>query len=52
MQTIIIRYLESVVDGEGNISHILLGTESYEGIKEALIPAMPRPKPGKVSPPL
>ena len=47
MQSIIIRYLESVVDGEGNISHNLVGTETYEGIKEALIPAMPRPKPGK-----
>ncbi|MFJ5300029.1 hypothetical protein ACIQAL_26355 [Pseudomonas sp. NPDC088368] len=52
MQTIIIRYLESVVDGEGKISHVLVGAESYEGIKEALIPAMPRPKPGKVPHPV
>ncbi len=35
MHTIIIRYLESVVDGEGKISHVLVGAESYEGIKEA-----------------
>lgn len=47
MQTIIIRYLESGIDGEGNPSHTLLGVEVYDGIKEALIPAMPRPKPGR-----
>lgn len=52
MQTIIIRYLESVVDCEGEISNVIVGTESYEGIKEALIPAMPRPKPGKESHPV
>lgn len=47
MQTIIIQYLESAVDAEGRVSHALLGTETYEDIKEALIPAVPRLKPGK-----
>ena len=47
MQTIIIRYLESGVDGEGKVSHTVLGVEVYDGIKEALIPAMPRPKQGR-----
>lgn len=47
MQTIIIRYLESGVDAAGEASHTLLGTEAYEGFKEALIPAMARRKPGK-----
>jgi uncharacterized protein YifN (PemK superfamily) len=47
MQTIIIRYLESGVDGEGKPSHTLLGVEVYDGIKEALIPAMSRPKQGR-----
>ncbi|GAB7528519.1 hypothetical protein PS3A_09270 [Pseudomonas sp. 3A(2025)] len=47
MQTIIVRYLESVVDGKGEVSHALIGTETYVGIREALIPAMPYPKPGK-----
>lgn len=47
MQAIIIRYLESGVDGEGKVSHALLGIEVYDGIKEALIPAMPRPKQGR-----
>jgi len=47
MQTIIIRYLESGVDGNGTVSHTVLGVEVYDGIKEALIPAMPRPKHGR-----
>ncbi|WP_454869848.1 type II toxin-antitoxin system PemK/MazF family toxin [Pseudomonas putida] len=47
MQTIIVRYQELILDGEGNPAHVILGSESYEDIKEALIPSMPRQKEGK-----
>ncbi|OLS59218.1 hypothetical protein [Pseudomonas putida] len=52
MQTIIVRYQELILDGEGNPAHVILGSESYEDIKEALIPSMPRlaRKKGKIRP--
>lgn len=47
MQTIIIRYVELIVGAEGEVIPTLVGTETYEGIIEALIPSMPRSKPGR-----
>jgi uncharacterized protein YifN (PemK superfamily) len=51
MQTIIIRYIETVADGLGEVSHIL-GTESYENISETLIPALPAARPAKAPHPV
>lgn len=53
MQTIIVRYFETVIDqASGNEVSRLLGSESYEGIREALIPGLPTAKTGKTPPPV
>ncbi|MDI3249025.1 MULTISPECIES: hypothetical protein [unclassified Pseudomonas] len=53
MQTIIVRYFETVIDpASGREVPNLLGTESYEDIREALIPGLPTPRPGKKAPPI
>lgn len=47
MQTIVVRYLETVINKTtGAFSQVVLGTEIYEDIREALIPGVPRSKPG------
>ncbi|MFR0716813.1 type II toxin-antitoxin system PemK/MazF family toxin [Enterobacterales bacterium BD_CKDN230030183-1A_HGKHYDSX7] len=53
MQTIIVRYYETVIDpGTGDEVSALLGTESYDDIREALIPGRPAVKPGRTPPPI
>ncbi|MCF4996085.1 hypothetical protein [Pseudomonas fluorescens] len=53
MQTIIVRYFETVIDqASGKEISRLLGSESYEGIREALIPGLPMAKAGKTPPPV
>lgn len=53
MQTIIVRYFETVIDpATGNQVPRLLGTESYDDIREALIPGLPQAKRGKAPPPI
>lgn len=53
MQTIIVRYFETVIDPASGLEKPnLLGTESYENIREALIPGLPTPRPGKKTPPI
>ncbi|MQT89616.1 MULTISPECIES: hypothetical protein [Pseudomonas] len=53
MQTIVVRYLETVIDKtSGAPSQVVLGTETYDDIREALIPGVPRPKPGKAPHPV
>lgn len=48
MQTIVVRYLETVINhATGALSQSVLGTETYDDIREALIPGVPRPKAGK-----
>ncbi|MGY2189399.1 PemK-like protein [compost metagenome] len=47
MQTIVVRYLETVINKiTGGSSQVVLGTETYEDIRETLIAGMPRSKPG------
>lgn len=53
MQTIVVRYFETVIDNTtGAPSQVLLGMETYDDIREALIPGIPRPKLGKTSHPV
>lgn len=53
MQTIIVRYFETVIDqATGKQVPKLLGSESYDDIREALIPGLPQAKPGKTPPPI
>ena len=47
MQTIVVRYLETVINTATSASsHVVLGTEIYDDIREALIPGVPRVKQG------
>ena len=48
MQTIVVRYLETVTGSGGAVVETVLGSETYEDIKEALIPGVPQAKPGRV----
>jgi uncharacterized protein YifN (PemK superfamily) len=53
MQTIIVRYFETVIDQtSGKPVPRQLGSESYEDIREALIPGLPPAKQGKTPPPV
>lgn len=53
MQTIIVSYFETVIDpATGDQVPRLLGTESYDDIREALIPGLPQAKRGKAPPPI
>ncbi|PRN05316.1 hypothetical protein A0O30_08505 [Pseudomonas sp. LLC-1] len=53
MQTIIVRYFETVIDqASGKKVPRLLGSESYDDIREALIPGLPPAKQGKAPPPV
>lgn len=51
MQTIIVRYFETVIDQTSRKQiQKLLGSESYDDIREALIPGLPAAKQGKIPP--
>lgn len=52
MQTIVVRYLETVTGSGGAVVETVLGSETYEDIKEALIPGVPQAKPGRVPHPV
>ena len=52
MQTIVVRYLETVTDSGGAVAETVLGTETYDDIKEALIPGVPQAKLGRAPHPV